>query len=98
MIYSGDGEAARLIADEGCSVVVPPESPAKLADAIAALAAHPVHRDELGARGRAFVEREYSWRAIVARWLAEIGYRTDSPVAQPGVGWLQLEKSGRQYT
>jgi colanic acid biosynthesis glycosyl transferase WcaI len=73
VIYAGKGEAAELIAAEECGVVVPPENPASLAEAIRRLVDDPGARDALGARGRAFVEREYSWSTIVGRWLQEIG-------------------------
>jgi glycosyltransferase involved in cell wall biosynthesis len=84
VIYAGVGEAADLLARESCGVVVPPERPEALADAIRRLAADPDERDALGVRGRAFVEREYSWEAIVGRWLNEIGARpTITTVPRP---------------
>ena len=75
VIYAGVGEAAELIASERCGVVVSPEQPAALADAIRRLVDDPAERNTLGERGRAFVEREYSWESIVGRWLHEIGAR-----------------------
>jgi colanic acid biosynthesis glycosyl transferase WcaI len=98
MIYSGEGEAANLIGDERCGVVVAPESPAELAAAITALADNPSLRDEMGVRGRALVEKDYSWRAIVARWLAEIGYRVEPTITEDSAAWLRSDKNGRLYT
>ncbi len=73
VIYAGKGEAAELLAAKACGVVVPPENPALLAEAIRRLVDEPARREALGASGRSFVEREYSWSAIVARWLHEVG-------------------------
>lgn len=79
VIYSGRGEAADLIAAEGCGVSVPPEDPVSLADAIRRLVSSPADRDRCAQRGRAFVEREYSWSTIVSRWLAEVGLEAPDP-------------------
>lgn len=73
VIYAGRGEAAELISRESCGVVVPPETPAALADAMRRLADDPARRGALGLAGRALVEREYSWSRIVPRWLEEAG-------------------------
>ena len=73
VVYSGSGEAAELIRSSDCGVVVEPENPKSLSDAIRRLASAPDLRDELGRRGRTLVEQEYSWSAIVERWLTEIG-------------------------
>jgi colanic acid biosynthesis glycosyl transferase WcaI len=73
VIYAGKGEAAELLAAKDCGVVVPPEQPRLLAEAISRLVDDPARRDALGERGRSFVEREYSWSAIVGRWLGELG-------------------------
>jgi glycosyltransferase involved in cell wall biosynthesis len=73
VIYAGVGEAAELLEAHKCGVVVAPEAPALLAQAIVRLASDPTRRHEMGWAGRALVEREYSWSTIVGRWLAEIG-------------------------
>jgi glycosyltransferase involved in cell wall biosynthesis len=78
VVYSGLGEAAELIRSSNCGVVVEPENPKLLSDAILRLAAKPELRDELGRRGRTLVEQEYSWSAIVERWLTEIGVERQS--------------------
>lgn len=74
VIYAGFGEAAELIAQHECGVIVPPEDPQALAGAIVRLASAPHERAALGARGRTFVENEYSWSSIVKRWLVEVGH------------------------
>jgi glycosyltransferase involved in cell wall biosynthesis len=65
VIGSVAGEAAQILAEAG-AVVVPPENSGSLAAAIAALAADPQLRAEMGRAGRAFVERGYD-RAALAR-------------------------------
>jgi glycosyltransferase involved in cell wall biosynthesis len=73
VVYAGRGEAAAMLHREECGVVVPPEDPAALASAMEGLAADPAARRALGERGRQLIEREYSWAAIVDRWLGELG-------------------------
>jgi glycosyltransferase involved in cell wall biosynthesis len=73
VIYAGAGEAAELLAANECGVVVEPEEPVLLARAVSRLASRPTLRDAMGSAGRRLVEREYSWAAIVERWLAELG-------------------------
>ncbi len=73
VIYSGEGEAAELLQHNQCGLVVEPENPQLLADAISRLAADPSLQTRMGLAGRTFVEKEYSWSVIVTRWLTEIG-------------------------
>ena len=61
VIYAGLGEAAEVISTNRCGVVVAPEHPALLAEAVVQLASDPALRDEMGRAGRLLVEREYSW-------------------------------------
>jgi colanic acid biosynthesis glycosyl transferase WcaI len=79
-IYAGVGEAANLIVEHRCGVVVEPEQPELLANAISELANNPNLRDEMGRAGRDLIEREFSWSAIVQRWLDELGIES---VADP---------------
>jgi len=65
VIGSVTGEAAQILAEAG-AVVVPPEDSGSLAAAIAALAADPQLRAEMGRAGRSQVERCYD-RAALAR-------------------------------
>src|SRR5262249_4083032 len=73
VIYSGSGEAADLLRSSNCGIVAEPENPKSLCEAIATIACQPELRDDVGRHGRRVVEREYSWSAIVERWLKEIG-------------------------
>jgi glycosyltransferase involved in cell wall biosynthesis len=74
IIYSGKGEAAELLVQQRCGIVVMPEDASALAEAMIKLAANPAQRDELGRNGRAFVQHEYSWSTIVDRWLQEVEF------------------------
>ncbi|MYD93522.1 MAG: glycosyltransferase family 4 protein [Chloroflexi bacterium] len=65
-----DSEAARLIRRAQCGLVVEPEVPALLRDAIAGLLADPDRRRQLGAAGRAFAESEFDRSRVVARQAA----------------------------
>jgi glycosyltransferase involved in cell wall biosynthesis len=65
VVGSVTGEAAQILAEAG-AVVVPPEDSGSLAAAVAALAADPQLRAEIGRVGRAFAERRYD-RAALAR-------------------------------
>jgi len=66
-----EGEAVALMQEAGAGLVVPPEDPAALAEAVLALQADPAGRLRYGKRGRAFVEAHYSRQAL-ARQLAGI--------------------------
>jgi colanic acid biosynthesis glycosyl transferase WcaI len=72
VIYSGQGEAAELLARHECGLTAPPEDPGSLADAIRELSCNVELRQRLGRNGRRLVESEYSWSTIVDRWLREI--------------------------
>jgi len=78
VVYSGTGEAAELLLARRCGVVTPPEDAAALALAIAQLADDPNRRATLSRAGRELVVADYSWRTIVERWLAEIGWMAGS--------------------
>lgn len=54
--------------DAACGLVVPPENPAALADALRALAADPTRRAVLGANGRRHAEAELSQDVILRRF------------------------------
>jgi putative colanic acid biosynthesis glycosyltransferase WcaI len=73
VIFSGEGETARLLEEHRCGIVVPPESPQELAAAVLRLADDPAHARDLGVRGRALVERQFTWGAIVEDWLDQLG-------------------------
>jgi glycosyltransferase involved in cell wall biosynthesis len=63
------GEAAELIESAGCGVVVAPEDPAALRDAVERLAADPSLARELGEKGRQYVQAHFDRELIAARFL-----------------------------
>jgi len=76
VIYSGKGEGARLVEEVGAGLVVPPEDPVALAQAMVKLADDPERARAMGERGRRFVEEHLSWPALVKRWVKELEERT----------------------
>lgn len=66
------GESATVLKSAGAGVVIPPESAAALAHAIADLAASPDRAAELGARGRRFVEAQYDRDKLATAMLEEL--------------------------
>jgi glycosyltransferase involved in cell wall biosynthesis len=72
VVYAGLGEAAEIVRTEGCGIVVEPECPQKLAQAIRDLADEPGQRDEMGRKGRQLAERDFSWKLLVRDWLRQI--------------------------
>jgi glycosyltransferase involved in cell wall biosynthesis len=69
-VVASDLPSVRPLGESGAVVLVPPDDPGALADALAALLADPVHRVAMGWKGRGFVEQHASWDRTAAR-LAE---------------------------
>jgi glycosyltransferase involved in cell wall biosynthesis len=61
-------ETARLVAEAGCGLVVPPASPDRLAAAIRELHSGRVDLEQLGRRGREYAEREADRSVAVTRY------------------------------
>lgn len=72
------GEAAEILAGAG-AVVVEPENPAVLADAVRALAADPARRAAMGAQGRAYVEAHFDRRRLAERYRRMLHALGDRP-------------------
>jgi glycosyltransferase involved in cell wall biosynthesis len=72
VLYSGSGEGARLVQAADAGFITPPEDAPALATAIRALLDDPSLAARQGANGRAYVERELSWRALVSDWLVQL--------------------------
>lgn len=72
VIYSGEGEAAKLVLASGGGVVVEPENSEELAQAILELKENP-NRSEMGKKGRQFVKENYTWSQIIQAWLRDLG-------------------------
>jgi len=80
VVFSGAGETPRLLEQHGAGIGLPAEDAAALARGIELLADDQARRDAMGRAGRELAESRFSWRAIVARWLDQIGY-ADAPAA-----------------
>jgi colanic acid biosynthesis glycosyl transferase WcaI len=68
VILSAAGEAASLVEEASCGVVVPPERPRELAAALTDLAADRKRAGKLGAAGRDAVLEGYSREQAFDRW------------------------------
>jgi len=75
IIYSGSGEGARLVEEAKAGLVVPPEDPGALAEAVKKLAENPKLAEELGRNGRRYVEEHLSWDVLVRDWLEQLESR-----------------------
>ena len=77
---SEDSETGRFIRDNEVGIVVPPEQPTLLADAIRWMRQHPERTRQFGQNGRRVVERQFD-RAVVLRRFATYleAYATSSP-------------------
>lgn len=73
LIYVGEGEGAKVVEESGGGVILPPEEPQLLAEAILKLQQDPALCQTLGERGRDFVIKHYSWKSIVSQWLRDLG-------------------------
>ena len=73
VIYSGDGEGARLITDADAGLVTPGGDHLALAAAIHELIAEPLRSEAMGANGREYVCSELAWPVLVRRWVRDLG-------------------------
>jgi glycosyltransferase involved in cell wall biosynthesis len=69
VVLSARGEAAELVERHGAGVVVPPEDPSRLAEALQRLADDRARLQELGVRARRCAEA-HSWEAAADDWRA----------------------------
>ena len=72
VLYSGRGEGARLVGDNGAGIVCAPEDAESLATAMITLLEDPAEARRMGANGRLLVEREFSWGPLVRDWLGQL--------------------------
>ncbi len=83
VVATNTGGPATVIESGVTGILVDPTDTEALADALAELIRAPERQDELGRRGRATIEREYSWAIIADRHLAAYGLETrDGPDAR----------------
>lgn len=71
VVLAIDGVIRAVVEEAGCGIAVPPGSPAALAQAIQRLANDQLLRQEMSARGRAFIEEHFD-RAVLAEELAKV--------------------------
>jgi len=76
VVATDTGGPATVIESGVTGVLVDPIDIEALADALAELIRAPQRREELGRRGRAKIERSYSWEIIADRHLAAYGLKT----------------------
>ncbi len=69
IVLGVDGEARKVVEDASAGVFVQPEDPAALAEAILNLKANPTKCIQMGANGRAFVEANYSRKALAKKYV-----------------------------
>lgn len=90
VIVAAEGEMAQLVQEAGCGLVVPPEAPELLAEAIRRLAAMPEEeREAMGRRGRKFILENYSREDLGDRLLGSFADETGldpKPADAPGPG------------
>ena len=65
----GQGEAARLVEEAKAGIVVSPENPLALADAVLRLLGNSELVQEFGRNGRQFVETNLRWSKLIGEWL-----------------------------
>jgi hypothetical protein len=82
-VIASDFPTFREILDDGrCGLLIPPQGPQALAEAIAWVLAHPDEAAAMGERGRRRVEQRYTWQAESEKLLA-LYQRLAGPVEVP---------------
>jgi glycosyltransferase involved in cell wall biosynthesis len=71
LIYCGRGEGAAIVSKNRCGLIVPPECPDKLAEAVRTLCADPEALARMGQAGRKAAETQFD-RAAIAAHMAEL--------------------------
>jgi len=80
VIYSADGEGARLVEEAGAGLVTPAGDAEALSRVMLRLADDPDLARELGRNGCAYVQTNLDWFVLAGRWLDQLA-RNDQPVA-----------------
>jgi glycosyltransferase involved in cell wall biosynthesis len=69
LVLGVDGEARKVLEDAGAGIFVPPEDAASLAGAILELKTNPARCAEMGSKGRAFAEANFSRKALAEQYV-----------------------------
>jgi glycosyltransferase involved in cell wall biosynthesis len=69
VISNAPGQAARLLAESGCGIAVPPGDAAGLAAALMRLLENPARREAMGQAARGLAVRRYDRRLLAARFV-----------------------------
>jgi colanic acid biosynthesis glycosyl transferase WcaI len=77
-----DSVAAAIVEQSNCGIVVPPENPRALADAMNLLRRDPEMGKQLGAFGRAFAEERFRKDAVLRQWDNLIADIVGAPVSK----------------
>jgi colanic acid biosynthesis glycosyl transferase WcaI len=80
IVLSVDGDAREVVEDAQAGIFVEPENVDQLCEALKDLAGDPELRDEMGDRGRRFVERFYSRSSLASQYLGVLSDVTGIPV------------------
>ncbi|HZH88871.1 MAG TPA: glycosyltransferase family 4 protein, partial [Chitinophagaceae bacterium] len=76
VLYSGNGEGAKLVEQYSAGLVVPPEDSQELALAVVKLVDDKDFNRTLGQNGRQFVENELSWDLVIKTWISQLTKNT----------------------
>jgi colanic acid biosynthesis glycosyl transferase WcaI len=74
VVYSGDGEGARMAERARAGIVVPDAEPKALADGIRQLLADPSKAVSCGRAGREYVENHLTWSTLIENWLGQLNH------------------------
>lgn len=69
VLYSGAGEGADIIMQSSAGIVVPPEDPLALANAIESILNDESNRIKMGENGINYVKRNLNWGKITNEWI-----------------------------
>jgi colanic acid biosynthesis glycosyl transferase WcaI len=72
-------EAAEVIRQSGCGIVVPPAEPQLFAAALARLSDEPALRRAMGDAGRRYVQRHFDKEAVLDSWIAVLSQALGLP-------------------
>jgi glycosyltransferase involved in cell wall biosynthesis len=87
-VVFGYGLGETLVSKSGCGVEVPPDDPAAIAAALAALAEKTLtERQRMGAAGRAYIAAHHDYPALAKRYLEALAGNPNAPTeALPPIG------------